>query len=521
MTIKKILFGSVLAIGMVGTAKAQSMTEDVLLFSQGDNGGTARFKAMGGASTALGGDISAITGNPAGLGFYNQSDASATLRYQYGKNKMDYFGNKSNSKTDNFNLDNGGVVFHLPTTRYGGDLTKGWLNFNVGIAYNRTNLFNNKLDYSGVNSDNSITHAYADRMFDEDGSEWANDMKSSFMFDKTIGKDKNFYFPIAEDKGSEQLNSVWTKGGKSETALSFGSNYSNKFYIGATFSLTDFRYEKSAVFTEYGITKDAAGIKALNPESNYLKADEEQAKFVDVDYELFDHYGQVTQGSGFDFKLGMIYKATPSLSLGFTAKTPTFMSITDESTSYTDINYFKPNADKSFHNFASKYYDTSYDYNLQTPYKLSAGLTQYFSAGLLTAEVEFVDYASMRYRDVYNNNSNEQQMNANIKNTYQAAFNVRVGGEVLFNQILSGRAGFNYNGNPYKDAEYKTYGISAGLGAKLGRGVYLDLTGVYNANNYKENPYRITYEGDWNTVSPSVDVKNSRTNVMLTIGSKF
>lgn len=521
MTIKKILFGSVLAIGMVGTAKAQSMTEDVLLFSQGDNGGTARFKAMGGASTALGGDISAITGNPAGLGFYNQSDASATLRYQYGKNKMDYFGNKSNSKTDNFNLDNGGVVFHLPTTRYGGDLTKGWLNFNVGIAYNRTNLFNNKLDYNGKNTDNSITHSYADRMLDPGQKDWGDDFYKSFMFEED--KDKKFYFPLAEDKGSDQLNSVWTKGGKSETALSFGSNYSNKFYIGATFSLTDFRYEKSAIFTEYGITKDAAGISALNPNSDYLKPDKVENQYVDVDYELFDHYGQVTQGSGFDFKLGMIYKATPSLSLGFTAKTPTFMSITDESTAYTNINYFKPEANTSFAGFESskKIGSSSYDYNLQTPYKLSAGLTQYFSAGLLTAEIEFVDYASMRYRDVYNDNQLEKEMNANIKNNYQAAFNLRVGGEVLFNQILSGRAGFNYNGNPYKDAEYKTYGISAGLGAKLGRGVYLDLTGVYNANNYKENPYRITYEGDWGTVSPSVDVKNSRTNVMLTIGSKF
>lgn len=194
MTIKKILFGSVLAIGMVGTAKAQ-YTEDALLFSQGDNGGTARFKAMGGASTALGGDISSITGNPAGLGFYNQSDASATLRYQYNKNKVNYFGRKSDSKTDNFNIDNGGVVFHLPTVRYGGDLTKGWLNFNVGIAYNRTNLFDNKLDYSGINTDNSITHAYADRMIDPTQKDWADDFYKSFMFEED--KDKKFYFPLA------------------------------------------------------------------------------------------------------------------------------------------------------------------------------------------------------------------------------------------------------------------------------------------------------------------------------------
>src|SRR5690606_31187693 len=122
---------------------------------------------------------------------------------------------------------------------------------------------------------------------------------------------------------------------------------------------------------EYGMTKTAAGIAALNPNSDYLKPDKEEFKYVDVDYELFDRYGQVTQGSGFDFKLGMIYKPTPSLSLGFTAKTPTFLSIADESTAYTDINYFKPNVNTSFASFRSseKIGSSSYDYNLQTPYK--------------------------------------------------------------------------------------------------------------------------------------------------------
>ena len=46
--------------------------DDVLRFSQSDRGATARFKAMGNAQTALGGDLSSLSGNPAGLGFFNQ-----------------------------------------------------------------------------------------------------------------------------------------------------------------------------------------------------------------------------------------------------------------------------------------------------------------------------------------------------------------------------------------------------------------------------------------------------------------
>ena len=41
---------------------------DALQLTQGDFRGTARFMSMGGAFTALGGDLSTLTQNPAGIG---------------------------------------------------------------------------------------------------------------------------------------------------------------------------------------------------------------------------------------------------------------------------------------------------------------------------------------------------------------------------------------------------------------------------------------------------------------------
>ncbi|MNV80523.1 hypothetical protein D3C71_1741330 [compost metagenome] len=127
----------------------------------------------------------------------------------------------------------------------------------------------------------------------------------------------------------------------------------------------------------------------------------------------------------------------------------------------------------------------------------------------------------MRFKDVGNYSKTlEKNMNQNIKDTYQGAFNARIGGEVMFDNVFSGRAGFNYSGNPYKNADYTNYTASLGIGAKLGRGMYVDLTGAYNAVNYKESPYLIN-ENYWNNASPVADIKNQRTNVVLTIGSKF
>src|SRR5674536_391977 len=52
--------------------------DDALRYSQSFYGGTARFMSMGGAFTALGGDISSLSQNPAGLGVFRSSEITLT-----------------------------------------------------------------------------------------------------------------------------------------------------------------------------------------------------------------------------------------------------------------------------------------------------------------------------------------------------------------------------------------------------------------------------------------------------------
>ena len=59
-------------------AVAQSSI-DAYTLSQGELRGTARFMSMAGAFTALGGDISTLNQNPAGIGVYRGSDVGLTL----------------------------------------------------------------------------------------------------------------------------------------------------------------------------------------------------------------------------------------------------------------------------------------------------------------------------------------------------------------------------------------------------------------------------------------------------------
>ena len=64
----------------IGTASAQNLY-DAERLSSNDLNGTARFVGMGGAMGALGGDISTIGTNPAGIGIFRSSDVSVTLGY--------------------------------------------------------------------------------------------------------------------------------------------------------------------------------------------------------------------------------------------------------------------------------------------------------------------------------------------------------------------------------------------------------------------------------------------------------
>jgi hypothetical protein len=51
-------------------------TSDAIRYSTGETEGTARFKSMSGAFGALGGDMSAVSINPAGSAVFNLSHGS-------------------------------------------------------------------------------------------------------------------------------------------------------------------------------------------------------------------------------------------------------------------------------------------------------------------------------------------------------------------------------------------------------------------------------------------------------------
>ena len=74
----KLIIAATIGAGLPLLASAQAAV-DLANLSQLDLSGTARYMSMGGAFTALGGDLSTLNNNPAGIGVYRSSEVGLTL----------------------------------------------------------------------------------------------------------------------------------------------------------------------------------------------------------------------------------------------------------------------------------------------------------------------------------------------------------------------------------------------------------------------------------------------------------
>ena len=81
-----------------------------LRYSQNIYGGSARFTGLGGAFTALGGDVSSISLNPAGLGVYSGSQIMFTPSFQFFQSNTKTLDYTKEDFKYNFNFHNIGWV---------------------------------------------------------------------------------------------------------------------------------------------------------------------------------------------------------------------------------------------------------------------------------------------------------------------------------------------------------------------------------------------------------------------------
>ncbi|SDG99104.1 Long-chain fatty acid transport protein [Pedobacter terrae] len=507
---KKIIMASLVAtVAAMGTTYAQSYAPDAFRFSQTNYGTSARFKGMGGAQIGVGGDIGSINANPAGLGLFTKSEFSITPEFNSVSNNSAYLGNNTKADKNQINLNNIGVVFYSPAAKMkGSDVDKGLVSTVFGLSYTRNNDFLNNISYNGVNANNSIRNSYADQANNYGvNNSIAGDAYNSYLINRnTPGAPNQF---SAESSGNS-FKQNWDEarlGSTSEFNVAGALNFGNKVYIGATASFVNVKYTSDATFTESGVVNsynDGDAVPTYNGNENYS----------------LNHFrNQQTKGGGFNLKLGAIFRPVSELRIGLNFQTPTWMNIEDntsETLQATTAGNANTGPTKS--NNPTQYY--GFTYNLRTPLKASAGIS-YVIAGtaLISADVDYVDYASMRFSDANGSGiSTINDNNAFIKASYKEAVNYRVGAEVKVTNELSLRAGYGVNGNGIKGGDNKFYQgqyYTGGLGYRIDN-YYFDVAYQNYKTNFSSSPYLLDDFSE-----PVADVKSNRNNVFLTFGVRF
>lgn len=502
MKIKHLL--AVTAIVAFTQGAYAQYSEDAIRFSMATQGSTARAKAAGNAFTAVGGDLTAVSGNPAGIGFFTKSEFSLTPEFDGSSVKSSYFNTTNTANKDNVNLNNASAVFYSRLNTTGADKTKGWLSLNFGIGYNRTNNFYDNLYYAGVNPNNSIADYYAELANNytlENGSlqQWASD---HFLIDN-YGTDQNKdYKPNTTPNGpfllpssnlfANQNNNTIRSGGQSEISFAMGANYSNQLYIGVGVGITSLRYNSNSIFTEQGISSLLEN--NLNVERNYTSA---------------FSMNQVTKGTGLNARLGLIYKPVEAVRIGATFTTPTWYTIDDSYAEGLNTSYVLGDR------YVSKSDPYDYTYNLKTPAKVTGGVAVFIQQyGFISADVEYIDYANIKLSSDGSQLSGDNKL---IVQNYQSAVNYRLGAEAKLDKFFL-RGGYGIQGNPYKglaNSDFQTQTVSAGFGYRMNN-YYVDLTYTNIGTNTQASPY-VLDAGNY----PTAAYKKSYDNVFLTFGVRF
>lgn len=517
----KLNIFSLLMVCLMSSAVAQGpfgYYNDALLFSRTTFGGTARIQGLGGAQVSLGGDQSSASSNPAGLGFYNRSTFEFTPALNFHNADASYMGENTSSFRNNFNFGHLGVVINYGRPNTSENKFRGG---SFAITFNRTNNFQNEIEYQGVNGNNSIVDSFVENAGVADPGSlggFEGVAYNHFLIDRTDGFavfDNGIVTLVEDDPNYDgytslvgsfygslprQTESIRTRGGQNQINIAWGGNYMDKFYFGAGLGIATVDFRRTRTYTEDGFTF-ADG----NPDDILTS--------LTIEDQL-----NVT-GAGVNLSVGLIARPVDFVTVGVNYTSPTYYSLEEENsfdftTLWNDFYAYELPDDTIQLGFINEQSDIfTSNYNLRTPSKLNVGATVFLGKrGFLSGDVEFVDYSSAEIRT---NDFQERADNQEILALYDAVVNYRLGAEMRFDEIRV-RGGYGYQADPFKDSDFdrSIQNISFGVGYRTS-GYFVDLAIVNSRSEALFSPY-FTAEN-----TPVATVDQSTTSALVTFGFTF
>ncbi len=482
---KKILFIALVLLCAVVATRAQNEVQ-ALRYSQYNPFGSARYAAQGGAIGALGGDLTSMITNPAGLAFYRSSEFSVSPSFYWVNTTSDLMGGMQDDSQMKFTLGNAGMVRSMVN-----DNSKGIVSASFALGYHTLANFNNRTTMRT----NSATSSLLD-----DFTWHANAAPDDLSpFYEQLAFD-SYLMPYDEDQGAywhdmqldgygqEMLRTSVQSGYIGEYSLAGAFNFNNLLYVGATAGIHAVRFSEEIYHTETDWDDHV----------------------IDFDSFRFREFN-TTRGWGYTFRMGMILRPIQLLRFGASFQLPTYYRLTDQK--YTDMNSYWDSG-SGIDDATASSPDGIYDYRLRTPFRVSANASVIlFKLATISAGYEYVDYASSKL-DAYDYQFYDE--NDRIRQDYRDAHNLKAGAELRLGSLYL-RGGAQYLMSPFRDPrnDADVWILSAGLGVRT-RSAYFDLS-------YSHSGYDEVY-GLYANIPGSNVVSLNRingNNLMLTVGFKF
>lgn len=500
-----------LSIG-INRVEAQTILE-AGRYSRQTNMGSARATAMGGAFTALGGEVSGITKNPAGVGVFRNTEITLTLNPTVSKSSSyanfieNGFPNSTTSKASrtSFQMDNLGLVLAFKISddaplRY----------FNVGIAYTNTNNFNLETNRLVPTSPTSMTHVWAEQSAGIE-PDYLNSLGGQLAYNTYLinPNGDGGYFSVLDysvdgtpvTDAVSQNEKVREKGYQGSYTVSLGANISDKWYVGLGISAQQLSYRHTSLYRE------AAALNAPSGLDYY-------------DYHTWEHNDAV----GAQFSFGLIYRPTNAIRLGASIHTPTWWEVNYDADAYIDA-FYNNERDETIGRDGDWFSDTSpltsYHYSMRTAWRADLGAAVVIGKRLIiSADAEYIAYSKAKYSesgdDFYNFEPLYGELNSAIRSTYASKWNYAVGAEFKLTRNFSLRYGYNLNATPYRNAEesdLKQHNCGIGwskewamIDFSYSNCKYNNTTQFYNWGEYASIPVTNEYQ---------------RHIMKLTLGAKF
>ena len=430
------LLGITLAISAIA-ANAQNEV-DALRYSTQNLGGTARYSAMGGAFGSLGGEFSALSSNPAGIGMYQFSEFTFTPSFNLNATKSYYNDSHLSSYKSGFSIGNLGLVFTIPQNN------SDWKRINLGIGWNQLANYNNTIRIEGVNSESSIVDrivaitngTLTSELTSGEGNSYSQMAWNTYLIDPLFdnnGLVDGDYISNFSSGPKSQSKVTKSIGGMNEFIFSIGGSYQEKLYIGATIGIPTFDYYEYSEYTEREISDTSSNLRKM----------------------LFSE--EISEyGTGYNLKVGAIYRLSENIKIGGSLHTPTFFSIEEDYN--TSITTFFKDSTLDY----SMGYLTPFNYDLITPLKASISASTIFNNFLISGEYELIDYSTAEYFT-----ADFENENLIIASIYQRTENIKIGAEMTIKPFVL-RAGYSKYGSAFVAKDFSRENFSYGIGINNG-----------------------------------------------------